>query len=100
MNKILINQIITLREKRKVLEAELGLSSENAHIFSKIEMNLIKQEINSEHAYYTLEKIKHELLFAEDDFIRAYSKIDGNDINDEWNNEFEGLINNDMSKLI
>ncbi|BEP28425.1 hypothetical protein [Helicovermis profundi] len=100
MKKALINQIISLREKRKIIEAELGLSSENTHIFSKEEMLLIKQDINNEKAYKELEDINLELINTEDQFFKEYSETDGSDRTERWNKEFEGMINQEIIRKI
>jgi len=57
MTKLLLNEIIELKEKRKVLEAELGLSTEDIHIFNKSEIQQIMQHKNDEETYYNLEEV-------------------------------------------
>ncbi|MGB3368499.1 MAG: hypothetical protein WBA54_13470 [Acidaminobacteraceae bacterium] len=61
MTELLLNEIIELKEKRKVLEAELGLSTEDIHIFNKNEIQQIMQHENDEETYYNLEEVALKL---------------------------------------
>lgn len=61
MTKLLLNEIIELKERRKVLEAELGLSTEDIHIFNKNEIQQIIQHKNDEETYYNLEEVALKL---------------------------------------
>ena len=61
MPEKLINEIIELKERRRVLEAELGLSIEDIKVFNKNEINLIKIHKNDVHAYEQLEDVVTKL---------------------------------------
>lgn len=74
MTRLLINEIIELREKRKVLEAELGLSREDIHIFNKNEIHQIIHHRNDEKAYYDLEDVSIKLQEDRELFLVQHDK--------------------------
>lgn len=76
MTKLLLNEIIELKEKRKVLEAELGLSTEDIHIFNKDEIQQIIQHTNDEKTYYNLEEVALKLQEDTDLYLEKHSSVD------------------------
>lgn len=76
MTKLLLNEIIELKEQRKVLEAELGLSTEDIHIFNKDEIQQIIQHTNDEKTYYNLEEVALKLQEDTDLYLEKHSSVD------------------------
>lgn len=75
MKYTLVNEIIELKEKRKVLEAELGLSRDDVHIFNRSEKFQIASHKNEIEAYYELEDVTNRL--KEDENIMRESLKSG-----------------------
>jgi len=76
MTKLLLNEIIELKEQRKVLEAELGLSTEDIHIFNKDEIQQIIQHTNDEETYFNLEEVALKLQEDTDLYLEKHSSVD------------------------
>lgn len=76
MTKLLLNEMIELKEKRKVLEAELGLSTEDIHIFNKGEIQQIIHHKNDEETYYNLEEVALKLQEDTDLYLQRHSSND------------------------
>lgn len=74
MTNLLLNEIIELKEKRKVLEAELGLSTEDIHIFNKDEIQQIIHHKNDEEAYYNLEEVALKIQEDTDLYLEKHIK--------------------------
>ena len=74
MKDLLLNEIIELKERRKVLEAELGLSTEDIHIFNKNEIREIVNHRNDEETYYHLEEVTTRLQEDTELYIKRHEK--------------------------
>lgn len=91
----LLNRIITLKEERKILEIELGLSSDDPHVLSRNEISGIEEDINVEKIYNELEEVNLKIVQAEKEFVKLYSETDHTSRTDRWNKEYEGMIYRD-----
>ncbi len=66
MNKQLLNEVINLKEKRRVVQAEC-FHNINEHTFSKVERQYIKKHRNDDKALLTLHVLNAAII--EDEMI-------------------------------
>lgn len=91
----LLNKIISLKEERRVLEIELGLSSDDPHVLSRNEISEIEEDLNVEKVYNELEEVNLKIVQAEKEFVKLYTEIDHTNRTERWNKEYEGMIYRD-----
>jgi hypothetical protein len=65
--KIIIDELIELKEYKKVLEAQAGIILEGIKIFSKEEIHEISQKRNHEDLEFRIKAVNEEIRECEDE---------------------------------
>lgn len=73
-NKQLLNEIINLKERRHVLEAECGTVNHNMNIFSKKEVHQMEDDMENMNTCVALSMVNSMIERDEEAFRRGHGK--------------------------
>lgn len=73
-NKQLLNEIINLKERRHVLEAECGTANYNMNIFSKKEIHQMSEDMENMNTCVALSMVSSMIDRDEEEFRKAHRK--------------------------